>query len=599
MPTFGLYPLPMRHLSLLLCLIGGFATSWLPAQSPQKVQTIAYRNGRLQGELPYGRNFAVEGLTLQPGANMRAGVVELIIYPETNRKRRIRQQRSLIRKLFRGDQPVAIEFADAPYYQSFWWWTPDKDSTRFSFYIDRPLQLDTYYQFELNFYHRYRIEDALTQQIVDSVKRSIFGQIQRQNKLSVRIEDIETALNQAVRAYTAELEFGYLETTKDNRISFDRGSRQLSLPLEKFSAETSLLIGRVIQQEQILADLNEKISSYQADSVAPLQNDPQVQGLLTRLDRAYQQDILQLDPGTRTFDAINLEALRNFLARGDVSFDPFPALIAYAQSSAGQQTLEPVDQRVLQALKRNYFTPLSDLAEARIRYRNRIASVNERLGEGGLDRLIGEGFVLANSASFINTPFSQPRSDQTEEEAAGAANPDAASNQRLSSADYLPSTGYNAINIGTTYGVGLVGLNFPDPFDLPENPFDQVEPNLITYLAAKFYFNRIDRARFIDEPYPLFRDRFSMLLGIRATGRLTYRGQEYGNVIGVQPVTGLCLDLNRNMSLDLGLIFFSEPSLSPLEDTQRLRMAPFIGLSLDANAFNFVRRNLQNTGLAN
>lgn len=585
----------MRHLSLLLCLSGLLATAWLPAQSPAEVQTIAYRNGRLQAQLPYGRNFAVEGLTLQPGAHQRAGVVELIIYPEANRKRRIRRQRSLIRKLFRGDQPVAIEFRDDPYYQSFWWWTPDKDSTEFSFYIDRALQLDTYYQFELHFYHRYRIEDALTQQIVDSVKRSIFGQIQRQNKLSVRIEDIEAALNQAVTAYTAELDFGYLETTKDNRIAFDRGSRQLSLPLEKFSSETSLLIGRVIQQEQILADLNEKIASYQTDSVAPLQNDPQVQGMLTRLDRAYQQDILQLDPGTRSFDAVNLEALRNFLARGDVSFDPFPALIAYAQSSAGQQNLEPIDQRVLQALERNYFIPLSDLVEARTRYRRRIASVNERLGEGGLDQLIGEGFVLANSASFINTPFSQPR-DQEEDQTQGAGNEN--SNQRLSESDYLPSTGYNAINIGTTYGVGLVGLNFPNPFDPPEDPLDFTDPNLITYLAGKFYFNRIDRARFIDDPYPLFRDRFSLLLGIRATGRLNYRGQAYGNVIGVQPVTGLCLDLNRNMSLDLGLIFFSEPSLSPLDDTERLRMAPFIGLSLDANAFNFVRRNLQNTGLA-
>lgn len=585
----------MRHLSLLLCLGGLLATAWLPAQSPQEGQTIAYRNGRLQGKLPYGRNFSVEGLTLQPGANQRASVVELIIYPEKNRKRRIRHQRSLIRKLFRGDQPVAIEFRDAPYYQSFWWWTPDKDSTRFSFYIDRPLQLDTYYQFELHFYHRYRIEDVLTQQIIDSVKRSIFGQIQRQNKLSVRIEDIETALNQAVSAYTAKLDFGYLKTTQDNRIAFDQGSRQLSLPLERFSSETSLLIGRVIQQEQILADLNEKISSYQADSIAPLQNDPQVQGLLTRLERAYQQDRLQLDPGTGSFDAINLEALRNFLARGDVSFDPFAALIAYAQGSAGQQALEPIDQRVLRALKRNYFTPLSDLAEARTRYRSRIASINEQLGAGGLDRLIGEGFVLANSASFINTPFSQPKA-QAGDGALGEGSEN--SNQRLSEGDYLPSTGYDAINIGTTYGVGLVGLNFPNPFDLPEDPLALAEPNLMTYLAGKFYFSRIDRARFIDDPYPLFRDRFSLLLGIRATGRLNYRGQEYENVIGVQPVTGLCLDLNRNMSLDLGLIFFAEPSLSPLDDTQRLRMAPFIGLSLDANAFNFVRRNLQNTGLA-
>jgi hypothetical protein len=551
-------------------------------------ETFRYRNGRLEGQLPYGRSFIIEGQTLQPAANQRASVVELLIFPEANRRRRIRQERSLWRKLFQRDQPVSIKFQDRPFYQSFWWWTPEMDSSQFSFYVDRPLQLDSYYEFQLNFYHRYQIGDALTQQIVDSVKRQIFGQIKRQGKLSVRVEDIEESLNQAIRAYTRNLDFGYLEPTQGDAIRFDTLPRRISLPLDLYSAETGLLIGQAIQQEQILADVNEKIATYQVDSVAPLAQDDLVQGVLTRLERAYRQDQVQLTNGSRPqgFTLIDLDALRNFLARGDVSYDPFPSLIAYASSDEGQARLGGSDLPVLRALSRNYFQPLVELMTGRSRVLARINSLDQRLGQGGLDEIIAQGFVQANSASFINTPFSQPADDDPGSEGS--------ENQRLSGPANYPSTGYNAINIGTAYGVGLVGLNFPNLFEPGTTDFGATEPNLITYLAGKFYFNRIDRARFIENPYPLFRDRFSMLLGIRATGNLNYRGQPLSNVIGVQPVGGLCFDLNRTLSLDLGLIFFSEASLSPLDDTQRLRMAPFLGLSIDANAFNFVRRNLQN-----
>jgi hypothetical protein len=113
----------MRHACLLLCLLGLMLPSGLLAQELPEVQTLSYRNGRLLGELPYGRNFAIEGLTLQPATEERAGVVELLIYAEKNRKQRIRQERSLIRKLLRGDEPVDVDFRDEPYYQSFWWWT--------------------------------------------------------------------------------------------------------------------------------------------------------------------------------------------------------------------------------------------------------------------------------------------------------------------------------------------------------------------------------------------------------------------------------------------------------------------------------------------
>jgi hypothetical protein len=568
-----------RLLALLVsCYVGMHGLLGQPApEGAAAWPRYTYRDGKVQGQLPYGRDFALRGSTLQPGSNERADVVELVIYEEVNRRRRIRQER---RWLFKPDS-LQVSFGGKALYRGFWWYTEDKDPQQFEIYVGKGLQLNTYYRLVLNFYQRYQIGDETTRRLVESVKARIY----QQGNQSVRVAEVEAALNEAVADYARGVKFGYLALGRQNQVRFDTSAKRLRLPVsEDFPLNLQLEIGRVIQQEQILADANAKLEA-QLLEVQQFGRSDTFNNLVMRL-----QNLLLTDTGEVAYRANDVRALSNFVQKGQVSVDPFPSLLRYAESPAGRKALSDLQQQVLLALRANYFIPIRRLTRQRDRLIDQIQLRNERIGNGGLDRLIAEGFIQAQSAEVIETPFASA----PEQEAADGSN-----RRQTYSLDpndnYVPSTGYNAINIGTAYGVGLVGLNFPDLFPPEPQPFARTELNLITYLGAKFYFSQIDKARFVADPYPLFRDRLSMLLGVRVTGELNYRGRNFQNVIGVQPVAGLSLDLNRALCLDLGFIFFSEASLTPFNDIQRLRTAPFVGLSLDANAFNAVRNLLDAT----
>lgn len=531
---------------------------------------FTYRSGQIIGELPYGQRFIIRGNTLQPGATQRADVVELKMYEEVSRTRRIRQQR---RWLFPPDS-ATVTFGANPVYSSFWWNSEATDPARFELYVGRTLRINTYYRLELHFYQKYDLDDATTQRLIETVKVRIFDQ----NNLSVRVEDVENALNEVVREYAQTVDFGYLEPTANEQVRFDTSARRLTLPAAgELPMNLQLEIGKVLQSEQILADANLKLQGQVNELKLFARSDT-----FTHLYRNLEQALLR---DTVAYRLSDLEALRGFVRTGDVSINPFPLLLRYAESPAGQRRLSELDQRVLQALAQNYFRPIQRLTDQRNRLLDQIALLNQQINEGGLDQLIAEGFVRANSAELIETPFTQL--------------PDAAAqdgtNQRQSfqvgeNDDLLPSTGYNAINLGTAYGVGLVGLNFPSP-ELFGNgdSFAATELNLISYIGVKFYFSQVDKALFIEDPYPLFRDRLSFMVGVRATGELNYRGRTFENVLAVQPVAALSLDLTRAMSFDAGFIFFGESALSPFQNITRLRAAPFVGLSLDANLFNAVK----------
>ncbi|RMG56056.1 MAG: hypothetical protein D6722_27040, partial [Bacteroidetes bacterium] len=226
---------------------------------------------------------------------------------------------------------------------------------------------------------------------------------------------------------------------------------------------------------------------------------------------------------------------------------------------------------------------LAQYTESAALRRNRIERYNARIGEGGLNQLIAEGFVLSNSAEAVTGPYISPPSVPDMAPGGEAA-------LRSPGANAAAGTGYDAINIGTAYGVAVAGLNFGQP-PAGQTGFTlaNTEPDMMTYIGIKIYFSKIDKALKVANPYPLFRDRFSLLAGVKVTGSLNYKGRDLGNVIGVQPVAGLSFDLNRAVSLDGGFVFFDETALSPLRPVSRLRTAPFIGLSVDANAFNAFR----------
>ncbi|MEM6262363.1 MAG: hypothetical protein AAGI38_07645 [Bacteroidota bacterium] len=149
----------------------------------------------------------------------------------------------------------------------------------------------------------------------------------------------------------------------------------------------------------------------------------------------------------------------------------------------------------------------------------------------------------------------------------------------LTDSDELTVTELQTINIGSTFGAGLVVLD----------PQGERDARAYTSIALKFYFMPVDKR--IAEPYlanwPLL-NRLSFTVGI-ATGRsIEYKGTELEKITGVYPLAGLGVDLNRYFSLNAGVMIFNQPSVSPLNESSRLRMAPTISLDFDMDLFNRV-----------
>lgn len=152
----------------------------------------------------------------------------------------------------------------------------------------------------------------------------------------------------------------------------------------------------------------------------------------------------------------------------------------------------------------------------------------------------------------------------------------------ITSPEIASVTELQALKIGTTFGGGLVGLNFQN-----EQARDL---DVLSYTALKFYLSPVDKR--IKDPYldnRFFISRLSILLGFSLTQEINYKGASLDRALGFYPVAGLSYDLNRYISIDLGGTLFKQQSLSPLTNTDEIRVAPILGITFDADLFNRMR----------
>ena len=570
----------MRHLSFILRLgLLLWMSGWysLPAQQKESELTvIEYRDGRLRGRLPYGEVFELRGPTLAAGAAQPATVVQVQIFEETQVKQRRRQERRARR---RGTPVVVTYDTLRAFYTGTWWARPEEDGSSFSVFVDQPLQLDTRYKFRINFFQRYTLDDAVTQRLVEEVKRDLFDELENRDRQSIRVAEVNAALQARVAAFADSIRFGYLHVGENGRMRLaDEPARPPGIAVAgDFTEDLQGDLARLIREERSLRKDRETLAGLRVRMRAESEQ-PAFEGLLVTLENIILTD----STGRLTLRPGDIRAIRGLFARGSLpETDPFRPLIDWLMVGNNAQRLRPDQIVLLQNLQTAYQEYVQYTRAVAVGLAN-IDRYNARIGAGGLDQLIAEGFILSNSAEAVSGPYISPAtvSDDSPAEAA----------LRSPGANTAASTGFDAISVGTAYGVSVVGLNFGQPaagqtgFSL-----ENTEPDMITYIGIKIYFSKIDKALKVADPYPLFRDRFSLLAGVKVTGDLNYKGRDLGNVIGVQPVVGLSLDLNRAVSLDGGLVFFDETALSPLRPVSRLRTAPFIGLSVDANAFNAFR----------
>jgi hypothetical protein len=138
------------------------------------------------------------------------------------------------------------------------------------------------------------------------------------------------------------------------------------------------------------------------------------------------------------------------------------------------------------------------------------------------------------------------------------------------------------LRIGTTMGFGLTSLATSDEargFGGDREAFVQ--------FALKFYGYGVDKS--LPDPYlGQWLARWSLMLGMIRSPNLRFRGQALGGFAkDVFPTAGISFDITRDFTLQLGSIFFRQPSVYPgTAERNRVRMAPMMGLGFDFDGAN-------------
>jgi hypothetical protein len=144
---------------------------------------------------------------------------------------------------------------------------------------------------------------------------------------------------------------------------------------------------------------------------------------------------------------------------------------------------------------------------------------------------------------------------------------------------------YDAFRWGTSIALSVVGLNMGS---------SQVRGELMGYASIKYYLLPVDKtfkAQFAySNPGPLART--SLFFGVQAGPAPSYKGKTLdASVANIRPVLGVSYDFGRlkYVSIDVGTLVFKYPNFSSATKDTRLKLAPFLGISVDLDLFNRLR----------
>lgn len=150
------------------------------------------------------------------------------------------------------------------------------------------------------------------------------------------------------------------------------------------------------------------------------------------------------------------------------------------------------------------------------------------------------------------------------------------------------------IRIGTSIGLGVAALNLT-PAKLSE--FDVRDAESFAIAALKFYPFAVDKKL----PRPYFgREilaRTSLVAGVLIKRKLTFEGQKLNSVAaGLYPVVGGGFDVTKNITLQVGAVFFRQPSFLPRDNTSEFKAAPTFSIAFDFDGINRLRDALNDRG---
>ena len=150
------------------------------------------------------------------------------------------------------------------------------------------------------------------------------------------------------------------------------------------------------------------------------------------------------------------------------------------------------------------------------------------------------------------------------------------------------------VRIGTSIGFGVAALNFT-PNNLSNFEFNQAESFFMA--AFKFYPFAVDKQ--LPSPYfgrELFA-RTSLLAGVLFRRNLTFENEPLdGAVGGIYPVLGGGFDLTKNITLQVGAVFFRQPSFVSNDNSSELKAAPTLSFAFDFDGINRLRDAFRDGG---
>ncbi|MEZ4699940.1 MAG: hypothetical protein R2834_06390 [Rhodothermales bacterium] len=141
--------------------------------------------------------------------------------------------------------------------------------------------------------------------------------------------------------------------------------------------------------------------------------------------------------------------------------------------------------------------------------------------------------------------------------------------------------------ISTTIGFGAAALNLAPSTVF--NPGVQ-EAQAFGVAALKFYPFAVDKQL----PSPYFgREllaRTSLVAGLILRRRLQFESQNLkGATAGLIPLVGGGFDITKNFTVQLGMIFFRQPSFTPGDNSSEFKGAPSLSIAFDFDGVNRVR----------
>lgn len=143
-------------------------------------------------------------------------------------------------------------------------------------------------------------------------------------------------------------------------------------------------------------------------------------------------------------------------------------------------------------------------------------------------------------------------------------------------------TELDRIRFGTSYGIGGAALSLGKETDTEFDAF--------SFVGLKYYWGPVDKRR----PNPFLErfSRWSLTLSVVFNSDIKYKDQKQTDLLGgVMPMLGIAFDISSDFALNLGTIFFRQPSINPLagKKGENIKMALFFGLSFDFDAINRIK----------